>query len=44
LDSLWCSRVGVFCSEKSPSVPQLSCFFILIVKHQDFEDEHEDES
>ena len=36
--------VGVFCSEKSPIGPRLFCSVILIVKHQVFEDEHEDEA
>jgi hypothetical protein len=39
------SSMRVFCSEKSPIVPQLYCSVILIVKHQDLEDhdEHENE-
>ena len=34
---------GVFCSEKSPIVPQLFCSVILIVKPPDSEDEDDDE-
>jgi hypothetical protein len=35
--------MSVFRSEKSPIFPQLFCSVILIVKHQVFEDEDDDE-